>query len=210
MQRFFACAVKFSKGSSDSLEPLPAEYGRRLEQDKSKCAAGVFPVVARARPCRFVFITDLTKRLLGLGGGSRGPEAAAEDEGPHPLRSEEWAVHMRIGWLRRRRKTIHIRFFRDGTLVTSEGRDGHWRLARQGVAWTVYMDDAAALAAQRGVPLVFTFFAELHWNAFGAEGRMFRGVVLRDRPEGGLIPPWLWKPVEATFHATGVAPRAAA
>ncbi|CAM9274926.1 unnamed protein product, partial [Discosporangium mesarthrocarpum] len=46
--------------------------------------------------------------------------------------------------------------------------------------------------------------AELHWNVFGSQPRMFRGTVTRDRFPSSPLPPWLFRPVVAAFTGFGV------
>jgi hypothetical protein len=45
---------------------------------------------------------------------------------------------------------------------------------------------------------------QLHWNTFGKQPRMLRGTVTRDRRTDSFMPPWLFRPVVATFTGIGV------
>lgn len=53
-------------------------------------------------------------------------------------------------------------------------------------------------------PTVFHHKAELHWNIFGSQPRMFRGTVTRDRLPKSFLPPWLFRPVTSSFVGSGV------
>lgn len=56
----------------------------------------------------------------------------------------------------------------------------------------------------RAAPTVLHHKAELHWNVFGDQPRMFRGTVTRDRLPKSLLPPWLFRPVVGSFVGSGV------
>lgn len=52
--------------------------------------------------------------------------------------------------------------------------------------------------------MTLRYSADFHFNVFGPQPRMLCGVVARDRPSNGTLPPWLLRPVVATFTAEGV------
>lgn len=54
------------------------------------------------------------------------------------------------------------------------------------------------------MPTVLHHKAELHWNIFGEQPRMFRGTVTRDRLPQSFLPPWLFRPVIGSFVGSGV------
>lgn len=56
----------------------------------------------------------------------------------------------------------------------------------------------------RTAPTVLHHKAELHWNVFGSQPRMFRGTVTRDRLPTSVLPPWLFRPVVSSFVGLGV------
>lgn len=56
----------------------------------------------------------------------------------------------------------------------------------------------------RAAPTVLHHKAELHWNVFGSQPRMFRGTVTRDRLPTSFLPPWLFRPVINSFVGSGV------
>lgn len=56
----------------------------------------------------------------------------------------------------------------------------------------------------RATPVVLHHKAELHWNVFGEQPRMFRGTVTRDRLPQSFLPPWLFRPVVSSFVGSGV------
>ena len=56
----------------------------------------------------------------------------------------------------------------------------------------------------RDMPTVLHHKAELHWNIFGEQPRMFRGTVTRDRLPRSLLPPWLFRPVVGSFVGSGI------
>ncbi|CAN0139096.1 unnamed protein product, partial [Phaeothamnion confervicola] len=104
----------------------------------------------------------------------------------------EWELDVRThcGF---RRMSAGIRFGHDGDLVTDDGLPGNWWFGIGGLHWEVVRDG-----------VLHHHKAELHWNVFGSEPRMLRGTVLRDRRRGGPLPPWLFRPVVATFTGRGV------
>lgn len=59
-------------------------------------------------------------------------------------------------------------------------------------------------ATYRAAPTVLHHKAELHWNVFGSQPRMFRGTVTRDRVPKSMLPPWLFRPVVSSFVGLGV------
>ncbi|CAM9718282.1 unnamed protein product [Sphacelaria rigidula] len=91
----------------------------------------------------------------------------------------------------------HVTFNRNGTVSTSEGHRGEWWFDVGGLFWDVNATVGAA-------PTVFHHKAELHWNVFGSEPRMFRGTVTRDRTHKSFLPPWLFRPVVSSFVGAGV------
>eukprot|EP00903_Cladosiphon_okamuranus_P015532 g14340.t1 len=116
-------------------------------------------------------------------------ESVAEEEspreGPHPLRTADWKLEMRSGpWKRREQE---VTFHRNGTMSSSDGSKGEWWFDVGGLYWDLNTTFRAA-------PTVLHHKAELHWNVFGSQPRMFRGTVTRDRLPKSLLPPWLFRP----------------
>ncbi|CAM9201612.1 unnamed protein product [Choristocarpus tenellus] len=115
-----------------------------------------------------------------------------EGEEPHPLRMQEWNLQMRLP-LQLKRKTQQVSFHRDGSVEMANGDKGEWWFDVGGLYWDIKMDNT-----------VIHHKAELHWNVFGTQPRMFRGTVTRDRFSSSFLPPWLFRPVISTFTGFGV------
>lgn len=69
---------------------------------------------------------------------------------------------------------------------------GSWKLAPSGVTWKMNLDEST-----------YHFHADLHLNPFGKYPKMFRGMVIRDRRHGGLLPRRFLRPLVATFWGAG-------
>lgn len=78
-------------------------------------------------------------------------------------------------------------------LLSSFDHFWHLRLQQQDVNTTI-----------RAAPTVLHHKAELHWNVFGSQPRMFRGTITRDRLPNSPLPPWLFRPVVGSFIGSGV------
>ncbi|CEL98275.1 unnamed protein product [Vitrella brassicaformis CCMP3155] len=132
-------------------------------------------------------------RVSGLGGAFSLPhlfrKQTEADDSPHPLRMEEWKLRVRRG-LFRRRSEMRINFRRDGSLQTSDGHKGEWRLDKFGVMWEFLVDNTT-----------HRYMAEVHWNVFGSQPRMYKGVITRDRR--APIRADLFRPVIGTFTGIG-------
>ncbi|CAM9637456.1 unnamed protein product [Pylaiella littoralis] len=134
-------------------------------------------------------------RILDSGIVDVEAHEEAAREGPHPLRTQDWKLEMRSRpWTRREQE---VTFHRNGTMSSSDGEKGEWWFDVGGLYWDVNTTIRAA-------PTVLHHKAELHWNAFGSQPRMFRGTVTRDRLPTSILPPWLFRPVIHSFVGSGV------
>ncbi|CAM9687685.1 unnamed protein product [Ascophyllum nodosum] len=125
---------------------------------------------------------------------------AMEREEPHPLRTQDWRLQARSlcvrvsPWERRQQD---VTFHRNGTMWTKDGERGDWWFDVGGLYWDMN-------TTVRDMPTVLHHKAELHWNIFGEQPRMFRGTVTRDRLPRSLLPPWLFRPVVGSFVGSGI------
>jgi hypothetical protein len=111
----------------------------------------------------------------------------------HPLRTAEWRILSRPLLSLQSREECII-FHSNSTLTTDNGAHGEWKLDVGGVSWDILDSEKDALRHYR---------AELHWNVFGEQPRMYRGTICRDRTKESFLPPWLFRPVIGTFKGRG-------
>ncbi|CAM9104972.1 unnamed protein product [Hapterophycus canaliculatus] len=95
------------------------------------------------------------------------------------------------------RRDQEVTFHRNGTVSSGDGDKGEWWFDVGGLYWDMNTTIRAA-------PTVLHHKAELHWNVFGSQPRMFRGTVTRDRLPSSILPPWLFRPVVCSFVGWGV------
>ena len=70
---------------------------------------------------------------------------------------------------------------------------GTWKLAPSGVVWKMAWDGTT-----------YSFYADLQVSPFGDYPKMFRGLVIRDRSTGSVLPKRFFRPIVATFSGMGV------
>ncbi|CAM9468447.1 unnamed protein product [Ectocarpus sp. 12 AP-2014] len=130
-------------------------------------------------------------------------EAGRESQESHPLRTQDWTLQASTftqasirssPWTRREQE---VTFHRNGTMSSNDGNKGEWWFDVGGLYWDVNTTIRAA-------PTVLHHKAELHWNVFGSQPRMFRGTITRDRLPNSPLPPWLFRPVVGSFIGSGV------
>ncbi|KAG5175383.1 hypothetical protein JKP88DRAFT_351503 [Tribonema minus] len=116
-----------------------------------------------------------------------------DEDAPHPLRTAEWRMSTRklLGF---KREDEYFTFHKDGTVESPGKADGRWWFDVGGLHWELKEPSATATH----------YRAELHWNIFGTQPRMFRGTVTRDRSPSSFMPPWLLRPVISTFTGYGI------
>ncbi|CAM9428429.1 unnamed protein product [Chrysoparadoxa australica] len=146
----------------------------------------------RPRSCRRLAFEESFNEVLDPEDDIYQDNYEPDEDEPHPLRMAEWKLKLRpyLGWSR---KENYLVFERNGAVFTSEGEEGTWWFDVAGLQWDVNI---------KGIP--HHFKSELHWNVFGTEPRMYRGTVTRDRSPSSPLPPWLFRPVVATFEGHGV------
>ncbi|CAN0376072.1 unnamed protein product, partial [Ectocarpus sp. 12 AP-2014] len=93
-------------------------------------------------------------------------------------------------WTRREQE---VTFHRNGTMSSTDGNKGEWWFDVGGLYWVHSRDGTSR-----------RYTAELHWNVFGSQPRMFRGTITRDRLPKSPLPPWLFRPVVGSFIGSGV------
>uniref|UniRef100_A0A7S2V1B7 Uncharacterized protein n=1 Tax=Fibrocapsa japonica TaxID=94617 RepID=A0A7S2V1B7_9STRA len=154
---------------------------------------------------RFSPLKDISRRIPLLfslrnylfGSGDTYCHVPEPEPEPHPLRMEKWEIIFRTGLSERKQSSIQ--FYHTGgeddkgDLRTDEGETGDWAMEKLGLQWQIRRNGVA-----------YTYYALVHHNTFGAAPKMFRGVVVRDRFASSFLPPWLFRPVVATFHGHGV------
>lgn len=159
----------------------PRDHGRRLfllQQDGSRSAADDWEIGSRE---------EMMAKLMD--------DKPDPEDTPHPLRTQDWKLEMRARpW---KIEEQEVSFHRNGTVETSAGDAGTWWFDVGGLYWDVN-------TTMRAAPTVLHHKAELHWNVFGDQPRMFRGTVTRDRLPKSLLPPWLFRPVVGSFVGSGV------
>eukprot|EP00922_Rhytidocystis_sp_ex-Travisia-forbesii_P006983 GHVS01010210.1.p1 GENE.GHVS01010210.1~~GHVS01010210.1.p1 ORF type:complete len:279 (+),score=22.75 GHVS01010210.1:23-838(+) len=134
-----------SVSSVSSIPPAVVQQGTSSQQkvshhnEASSCngrTAGETVAVGSRTGGRGGFSVPLFIRWLkkSFGPGESMTSGDVEELGVHPLRMQRWRIVLSRGWFRSRLH-VEIDFFRDGTLLTSDGHPGYWRLDRYGVLW---------------------------------------------------------------------------
>mmetsp|Transcript_4355 Transcript_4355/g.4472 ORF Transcript_4355/g.4472 Transcript_4355/m.4472 type:complete len:152 (+) Transcript_4355:160-615(+) len=111
----------------------------------------------------------------------------------HPLRSPTFIMKKRI--MGKNQPHVTVSFRKDGRVIaTNSSREpeiGEWELTPGGrIKWCLRNSDNT---------VSHTYSAELHLNHFGAEARMLKGIVLRNRKPFNLF-----RRVVASFEADGI------
>jgi hypothetical protein len=137
---------------------------------------------------------------------ARAQQQKAEKVSPHPMRTDEWRIHLKSGKRLFGTDSLDLHFSDNGFVkvlenpfAKLEASIGTWKVIPSGIRW-----ELPVKMNTHDKNTTLHCHADLVLNPFGSKPHMVRGIIARDRYPDSTFPRHFLRPVVATFTSVGI------